>query len=666
MNMKRLLIFILSAVFLLGSGDIYAMPVYAEGEEGETEETEEVEETEEINYDDSIRILFTENLQDTITPHRKLVKSMVEKEDGTTEEVTNVESFGGYAYLKRAIDSYRTEDSILLDAGDYSTGSIYDTLFVKSAPDLSFLSMMGYDATMFGEREFSNGLGALTQMLNAAYGSPDIIASNLIFADDAETALFKEAYEARGGREYKTFEKGGHLIGVFSVFDPACVTVFSLLGGVSLEEPEVCAQRMVEALKAEGCDYIICLYHSQGAPEKNGSHDRHLAASVEGINLLISGHTVAPTEEPVVVNDTTIVSCGQYGDYLGVVDINKDTLEIMRTVMQPVSPATYEADGTAQDWINSYHQEVQEYTLNRYGYNFDRTFAVTEFNLTDIDRNSDILSNNSVADLITDAYAAYYEPSERDETPVIGMVSRRDVTGSLFSGSIRAEEIFNIIGRGIGEDGTPSSPLARVYMYGSDLFDLCELDCTVFRDEPENQLYFANMRYEYTDDRMPYDRVVEVYVDAAEGYYVPVTGNKLYPVIMEYQLLRRLPGLFEKSGGSLECHVRDSFGRDIKNIDNMILRSSNGQEIKPATAVVTYITRMSHNGSGTPTLKRQYAAARKTKKEIKSVDLISFLKHPSKVALKKYLSIAGWIIGGLLALKLIIFLLNRDWKTKSR
>jgi hypothetical protein len=54
---------------------------------------------------------------------------------------------------------------------------------------------------MFGEREFSNGLGALTQMLNAAYGSPDIIASNLIFADDAETALFKEAYEARGGRE---------------------------------------------------------------------------------------------------------------------------------------------------------------------------------------------------------------------------------------------------------------------------------------------------------------------------------------------------------------------------------------------------------------------------------------------------------------------------------
>ena len=41
MNMKKLLIFILSAVFLLGSGDIYTMPVYAEGEEGEAEETEE-------------------------------------------------------------------------------------------------------------------------------------------------------------------------------------------------------------------------------------------------------------------------------------------------------------------------------------------------------------------------------------------------------------------------------------------------------------------------------------------------------------------------------------------------------------------------------------------------------------------------------------------------
>lgn len=662
-RMKKLLVFILSLAVCVGLCEIDMIRVLAEGEE-ETEET--AEEAEEINYDDSLRILFTGNLQDTVSPRRMLVKSTVEKEDGTSEEVTNVESSGGYAYLMSAVSSYRTEDSLLLDAGDFSTGSIYDTLFTRSAPDLSLLGMMGYDAAMLGEREFSNGAGALTQMLNAASASPSLVCSNLVFADDAETALLKEAYLARDGREYKIFEKGGHKVGVFSIFDPACVTTQSLLGGVSLEEPAECAARMVAVLQEEGCDYIICLHHSKGTPLQEGSNDRLLAENVEGINLIISGHSASVTEEAVTVNDTVIVAGGQYGDYLGIVDINKETLEPMRVVMQKVAPSVYDANGTIQERINSYRNEIQEYTLSRYGYNFDRTFAVTEFNLTDIDRNSDILSNNSVADLITDCYARYYEPSERDEAPVIAMVSRRDLTGSLFAGNIKAEDLFNIVGRGIGPDGTPSSPLARVYMYGSDLFDLCELDCTVFRDEPENQFYFANMRYEYTDVRIPYDRVVDVYVDAADGYYVPVTKDRLYPVVMEYQLLRRLPGLFEKADGELECHVRDSFGRDIKNIDNMIMRHSDGSEIKPVTTIVDYLLPMARSSSGQPSLQKQYASARKTKTELKTVNLISFFKNPSRTALNHYLKIVSWVVGILAALKIAIILLNHDWKAKSK
>ena len=659
MRMKKLLVFILSLAVIAGLCEINTLAVLAEGEEEQTEET--------VNYDDSIRILFTENLQDTVSPRRRLVKSTVEKEDGTTEEVTNIESWGGYAYLMSAINSYRHEDTVLLDAGDFSTGSIYDTLLTRNAPDLSMLGMMGYDATMLGEREFASGTGALTQMLNAASASPAIVCSNLTFADDAETVLLKEAWQAKGGTEYKVLEKGGHRIGVFTIFDPACVTTVSLLGGVTLEEPIACAQRMVTLLKEqESCDYIICMYHSKGAPAEEGSHDRLLAESVDGINLMISGHTVLPTEEPVKANDTLIVSGGQYGDYLGVVDLNKETLEPMRVMMQPVNTSVYEANGSIQDVISGYRNEIGSSVLSAYGYNFDRVFAVTDFNLTDIDRNSDILSNNSVADLITDAYAQYYEPAERDEAMAIAMVSRRDLTGSLFAGEIRAEDLFNIIGRGIGTDGTPASPLARVYMYGSDLFDLCELDCTIFRDEPENQFYFANMRYEYTDTRIPFDRVTEVYVDAADGYYVPVIKDRLYPVVMEYQLLRRLPGLFEKADGNLECHVRDSFGRDIKNIDNMIMRSSSGNEIKPLTAVVDYLLPMSRNSSGQPSLKRQYASARKTKTEIKNVDLISYFKNPSKVALKRYMKIAGWVIGGLIALKLLVILLNHDWKRKNK
>ena len=373
--MKKILVFILTFAVFFGCCAVSVIPVFADEEE----------ETEEELYEDTIRILFTENLQDTVSPRRRLVTRTVEKEDGTEEEVTEIESSGGYAYLMSAINEYRTEDTILLDAGDFSTGSIYDTLFTHYAVDLSMLGMMGYDATMLAEREFSNGTAALTEMLQSAASSPSIIGSNLVFANDEETAALKAAYQSRDGRLYKTFEKGGHKIGVFTLFDPACVTTVELLGGVSLEDPVECAQKMVAALQDAGCDYIICMYHSKGAPQEKDSHDRQLAEQVDGIDLLISGHTVSALEDSLVVNDTLIVSNGQYGDFLGIVDLDKETLEPMRVAMQPVGPSVYEAAGNIQDQIGNYRSLIQEYTLNSYGYNFDRTFAVTDFNLTDID-----------------------------------------------------------------------------------------------------------------------------------------------------------------------------------------------------------------------------------------------------------------------------------------
>ena len=75
---------------------------------------------------------------------------------------------------------------------------------------------------------------------------------------------------------------------------------------------------------------------------------------------------------------------------------------------------------------------------------------------------------------------------------------------------------------------------------------------------------------------------------------------------------------------------------------------------------------MAHNGAGKPTLNKEYATARKTKRELKTVDLISYFKNPSKVALKHYLTILGWVIGILVALKVAIMLLNHDWKTKTK
>ena len=70
------------------------------------------------------------------------------------------------------------------------------------------------------------------------------------------------------------------------------------------------ARRCVDALKSQGAEFIICLSHSGTNEKKKLSEDERLAEEVEGIDLIISGHTHTTLKEPLVVGDTYIVSSG--------------------------------------------------------------------------------------------------------------------------------------------------------------------------------------------------------------------------------------------------------------------------------------------------------------------------------------------------------------------
>ena len=63
---------------------------------------------------------------------------------------------GGFARLKTAIDKEREENKnvITVDAGDFSMGTLFQTIYTKEAPELRLLGLLGYDATTLGNHEF--------------------------------------------------------------------------------------------------------------------------------------------------------------------------------------------------------------------------------------------------------------------------------------------------------------------------------------------------------------------------------------------------------------------------------------------------------------------------------------------------------------------------------
>ena len=104
-------------------------------------------------------ILFTHDTHDHFLP-------MPDEEGG---------EYGGYTRLATLIQQERAAhpDALVLDAGDFSMGSLFQTIYATEAPELRALGAMGYDATTLGNHEFDYRARGLAEMLNAAVESGD-------------------------------------------------------------------------------------------------------------------------------------------------------------------------------------------------------------------------------------------------------------------------------------------------------------------------------------------------------------------------------------------------------------------------------------------------------------------------------------------------------------
>ncbi len=79
-------------------------------------------------------ILFTHDLHDNFYPF-------------TVEENGKIKTLGGYGRLSTAIKRERANDPnlLLVDAGDFSMGTLFQTIFSTDSPSLRLLGQMGYD-----------------------------------------------------------------------------------------------------------------------------------------------------------------------------------------------------------------------------------------------------------------------------------------------------------------------------------------------------------------------------------------------------------------------------------------------------------------------------------------------------------------------------------------
>jgi 5'-nucleotidase / UDP-sugar diphosphatase len=221
---------------------------------------------------------------------------------------------------------------LVLDIGDFSIGSPYGGAIQQTGAELRCLSVMGYDATTFGNHDFDFGPAALAVAVAAAHKAgrvPPILAANTNFdADDTELGRLKELGRAGAIRSHLVIERGAIRFGLLGVMGAGSIQCTINPGALTFPDPIETARETVKRLRAEGADVIICMSHGGVQAPRRGpiteGDDLNLARGVPEIDVIIGGHTHTFMRRPVIVDGTPIVQAGCYGQAVGELVIRMD------------------------------------------------------------------------------------------------------------------------------------------------------------------------------------------------------------------------------------------------------------------------------------------------------------------------------------------------------
>ena len=504
---------------------------------------------------------------------------------------------GGYARLKTAIDRERATypDALLLDGGDFSIGSLVQTLYTTEAAELRTMGALGYDAATLGNHEFDHTGVGFARMLNAAADSGDPLPALLEAnyrpsADNPDKDFIQQAMDGYGVQETLLLERGGVTYGIFGLMgvdsDDCAPT-----SGFALEDAAQSAERCVASLKEQGAELIICLSHSGTNGEAKLSEDEKLAKAVDGIDVIISGHTHTTLTEPIVVNGTYIVSCGPYCRNLGSItlrkyeDGSKELLDYHLTPIDETLPDDPDIAAMVETWKN----KVGDTYLSRYGLTYDEVLTTTSFDLdTPV---SGVQENNGLGSLVADAFrwAARTLTAEPYEGHTVAVTADGVLRAPLRTGEITTSQAFDVLSMGVGADGTSGFPLVAVYLTGKELKSVAEVDASVTPIMPVAQLYVSGARYSFNTNRMFFNRVYNACLLAGDGTEQEIADDQLYRVVTGMYSAQMLGTVKEKSMGLLSLEPKMADGSPVTDFNDCILYDKDGNEIKEWYALAAYL-----------------------------------------------------------------------------
>lgn len=562
-------------------------------------------------------------------------------EDGKTQVL------GGFAKIKTLIEEQKEDNpnTLLLDAGDFSMGTLVQVMFEEEASEIRMLGELGMDVTTLGNHEFDYKAKGLANMLKNAVASGDKLPAMVVCNIDWETMqaagltadqkILKEVFANYGVKDYVVLDKNGVKIAITGIFGEDCLDCVPNCPLEFKKPVDALKETVATIRKKENVDMIACVSHSGTWDNEDKSEDEILAKNVPEIDLIISGHTHTKLDKPIRHGDTYIVSAGEYGKYLG--NLSMEQKEDGRWELDEYKlilvDENVKADTDTQAKANSFMEKVDSKYLEQFGYTADQVLCTNDIKFA---TSGDVGSKHTemnLGSIMADAYT--YSVAKFDTTdtrPVdVAVVPAGVIRDTYAKGNVTTENVFNSFSLGIGQDGIAGYPLISIYLTGAELKIAAEIDASISGFMSSARLYTDGLYWNYNPNRMILNKVTDVYLCDVDEKRVEIEDDKLYRVVTDFYTSQMLGGVTDLSYGLLSVVPKFADGTPVEHYEDAVIVTKEGKELKAWAAIAEYMSSFKDtDGDGIGNVPQKYATeeGRKVVEDSKKVG--DLLKNPNK------------------------------------
>ena len=262
---------------------------------------------------------------------------------------------GGLDRISTVVKAIRADrpEAIILDGGDTWQGSL-PALRTNGQDMVDLFNALGVEA-MTSHWEFTLGSARVNEIIETSL-NPAFLGANIFDAEWDEPVF----------DDYKMFERGGTSIAVIGQAFP-----YMPIANPGWMFPEYSfglrrerIAEVVQEVRAAGAQVVVLLSH-------NGfDTDRQFARDIDGIDVILTGHTHDALPEPVQVGNTFLIASGSHGKFVSRVDldvrdgrmqgINHRLIPIFSDVITPDAEMTALVDETRAPFIDEMSEVIGE------------------------------------------------------------------------------------------------------------------------------------------------------------------------------------------------------------------------------------------------------------------------------------------------------------------